>query len=206
MTEAGSIPTQIVVRDIDDGAARRRRGVRRLADDPGGRTRRRAPGRRGGAGLDLPGLPAARRPLLAHSRPRRRARRTHAPRPAKGSDDAAQTTPRSRSATRRRPSSYPTPRATAHALGRRRRAPATVVVFTCNHCPYALAWHERIADAARDYADRGVRFLAINSNDAEPLPEGLVRGDAGARRRRRAGSFPTCTTRARTSRAPTARR
>ena len=23
-------------------------------------------------------------------------------------------------------------------------APATVVVFTCNHCPYALAWHERI--------------------------------------------------------------
>ena len=22
---------------------------------------------------------------------------------------------------------------------------ATVVVFTCNHCPYALAWHDRIA-------------------------------------------------------------
>ena len=47
---------------------------------------------------------------------------------------------------------------------------ATVVVFTCNHCPYALAWHDRIADAARDYADRGVRFLAINSNDAERYP------------------------------------
>jgi peroxiredoxin len=44
-----------------------------------------------------------------------------------------------------------------------------VVVFTCNHCPYALAWHERIADAARDYADR-VRFLAINSNDAARYP------------------------------------
>ena len=49
-------------------------------------------------------------------------------------------------------------------------SPATVVVFTCNHCPYALAWHERIADAARDYADRGVRFLAINANDAERFP------------------------------------
>ncbi len=49
-------------------------------------------------------------------------------------------------------------------------APATVVVFTCNHCPYALAWHERILDAARDYADRGVRFLAINANDAERYP------------------------------------
>lgn len=47
---------------------------------------------------------------------------------------------------------------------------ATVIVFTCNHCPYALAWHERIADAARDYADRGVRFLAINSNDADRYP------------------------------------
>ena len=47
---------------------------------------------------------------------------------------------------------------------------ATVVVFTCNHCPYALAWHDRIADAARDYADRGVQFLAINSNDSERYP------------------------------------
>ncbi|MBV9916340.1 MAG: thioredoxin family protein [Solirubrobacterales bacterium] len=47
---------------------------------------------------------------------------------------------------------------------------ATVVVFTCNHCPYALAWHERIAQAARDYAERGVRFLAINPNDASRYP------------------------------------
>ena len=47
---------------------------------------------------------------------------------------------------------------------------ATVVVFTCNHCPYALAWHDRIAQAARDYAGRDVRFLAINSNDAERYP------------------------------------
>ena len=49
-------------------------------------------------------------------------------------------------------------------------APATVVVFTCNHCPYALAWHERILAVARDYADRDVRFLAINANDAQRYP------------------------------------
>jgi peroxiredoxin len=49
-------------------------------------------------------------------------------------------------------------------------APAVVVVFTCNHCPYALAWHERISEVARDYAGRGVRVLAINSNDAERYP------------------------------------
>jgi peroxiredoxin len=49
-------------------------------------------------------------------------------------------------------------------------APATVVVFTCNHCPYALAWHDRIAAVARDYAPRGVTVLAINPNDAERYP------------------------------------
>jgi peroxiredoxin len=46
----------------------------------------------------------------------------------------------------------------------------TVVIFTCNHCPYALAWHDRLLDAARDYAGQGVRFLAINANDAERYP------------------------------------
>jgi hypothetical protein len=45
-----------------------------------------------------------------------------------------------------------------------------VVVFTCNHCPYALAWHERIIGVASDYADRGVRMLAINPNDADRYP------------------------------------
>jgi peroxiredoxin len=54
----------------------------------------------------------------------------------------------------------------AHADG----GSPTVVVFTCNHCPYALAWHDRIMETASDYADRGVRFLQINSNDAERYP------------------------------------
>jgi len=49
-------------------------------------------------------------------------------------------------------------------------APATVVVFTCNHCPYALAWHDRLLAVARDYAGEGVRMLLINSNDADRYP------------------------------------
>jgi hypothetical protein len=49
-------------------------------------------------------------------------------------------------------------------------AAATVVVWTCNHCPYALAWHPRIIDVAGDYAERGVRFLAVSSNDAKRYP------------------------------------
>jgi peroxiredoxin len=44
----------------------------------------------------------------------------------------------------------------------------TVVVFTCNHCPYALGWHDRLLQVARDYPD--VTFLAINPNDAERYP------------------------------------
>ncbi|MBK5115435.1 MAG: thioredoxin family protein [Thermoleophilia bacterium] len=47
---------------------------------------------------------------------------------------------------------------------------ATVVVWTCNHCPYALAWHERLVEVAADYADRDVHLLMINSNDAERYP------------------------------------
>ena len=49
-------------------------------------------------------------------------------------------------------------------------ARATVLVWTCNHCPYALAWHERIQAVARDFADRGVVFLQVNSNDAGRYP------------------------------------
>ena len=47
-------------------------------------------------------------------------------------------------------------------------APATLVVFTCNHCPYALAWHDRIAALARDYPN--VKVLAVSSNDAVRYP------------------------------------
>ena len=47
-------------------------------------------------------------------------------------------------------------------------APATLVVFTCNHCPYALAWHDRIAAVARDYPN--VKVLAVSSNDAVRYP------------------------------------
>jgi peroxiredoxin len=55
----------------------------------------------------------------------------------------------------------------------------TVVIFTCNHCPYALAWHDRLTAVGRDYADH-VRFFAVNPNDAERYP-----GDSLAKMRER---------------------
>jgi len=45
----------------------------------------------------------------------------------------------------------------------------TAVVFTCNHCPYALAWHDRLLAVARDYEGRA-RVLLVNPNDAERYP------------------------------------
>ena len=45
-----------------------------------------------------------------------------------------------------------------------------IVVFTCNHCPYAKAYESRIMDLDKKYASLGYPVLAINSNDpvAEP--------------------------------------
>jgi peroxiredoxin len=48
--------------------------------------------------------------------------------------------------------------------------PATVLVVTCNHCPYVIAWNPRLKAAAEDYLPRGVRFLGINANDARRYP------------------------------------
>lgn len=50
-------------------------------------------------------------------------------------------------------------------------AKALVVVFTCNHCPYAVASEERLVRLQRDYAPRGARLVAINSNDASSHPD-----------------------------------
>jgi peroxiredoxin len=44
-----------------------------------------------------------------------------------------------------------------------------VVYWTSNHCPYALAWHERLLDVARDYQGKA-RFFAVSSNDADRYP------------------------------------
>jgi peroxiredoxin len=49
-------------------------------------------------------------------------------------------------------------------------APAAVVAFWCNHCPYVRAWEERFNDIAREYSDRGVVTIAIGANDATTHP------------------------------------
>lgn len=41
----------------------------------------------------------------------------------------------------------------------------SVVVFTCNQCPYAKAFEPRIIELAKQYQTRGVAFYAIDPND-----------------------------------------
>ena len=45
-------------------------------------------------------------------------------------------------------------------------AAIALVIFTCNQCPWALGWHDRLQAVIRDYTNRGVRALQINSNDS----------------------------------------
>ncbi|AGN02844.1 alkyl hydroperoxide reductase [Salinarchaeum sp. Harcht-Bsk1] len=48
-------------------------------------------------------------------------------------------------------------------------ATAVLVVFTCNHCPYAQAKHPLLNDLAAEYDD--VSVVGINPNDPDAYPE-----------------------------------
>ncbi|MGB6121112.1 MAG: redoxin domain-containing protein [Bacteroidota bacterium] len=50
-------------------------------------------------------------------------------------------------------------------------AKALVIVFSCNHCPYVQAYEERMIALQQDYADKGVRLVAINANETLHHPE-----------------------------------
>jgi len=44
-----------------------------------------------------------------------------------------------------------------------------VVAFTCNHCPTAQAYEERLKQLAATYQPRGVAFIAVNPNHADAV-------------------------------------
>lgn len=57
------------------------------------------------------------------------------------------------------------------SLGSFSDAEILVVVFTCNHCPYAKASEDRLIEIQDDYRDQGVRLVAINPNDDRKYPD-----------------------------------
>ena len=50
-------------------------------------------------------------------------------------------------------------------------APATLVMFICNHCPYVKHIRVHLADVTGELIDRGVAVVGINSNDYEAYPD-----------------------------------
>ena len=46
-----------------------------------------------------------------------------------------------------------------------------IVVFTCNHCPYAKAYEDRLIAINDKYSKQGYPVIAINPNDPSAEPE-----------------------------------
>jgi peroxiredoxin len=57
------------------------------------------------------------------------------------------------------------------ALSDFKSAPALLVLFICNHCPFVKHIRAELARIARDYQPAGVGIVAINSNDVEKYPD-----------------------------------
>ena len=47
----------------------------------------------------------------------------------------------------------------------------TLVVFTCNHCPFAKGWEERIVELANTYSRKGIGVILVNANDPAKYAE-----------------------------------
>ena len=47
----------------------------------------------------------------------------------------------------------------------------TLVIFTCNHCPFAKDWEQRIVELANTYAGKGIGVVLVNANDPATHPE-----------------------------------
>jgi peroxiredoxin len=56
-----------------------------------------------------------------------------------------------------------------HSLADYAGSPILIVVFTCNHCPIAQMYEQRIQQLETDYRDRGVAVVAIEPNDPKAL-------------------------------------
>ncbi len=64
----------------------------------------------------------------------------------------------------------PDPRGKMVSLSELAGAPALLVAFMCNHCPFVKHLRGGLAQLARDYAPRGLAVLGISSNDVANYP------------------------------------
>ncbi len=64
---------------------------------------------------------------------------------------------------------------------KKKKAKGVILIFTCNTCPVAKAYEQRIIDLHNNYAEKGYHVLAVNPNDPEIKP-----GDSFAKMQERA--------------------
>ena len=57
-----------------------------------------------------------------------------------------------------------------HHLEKYEDAKAIVLVFTCNHCPVAVAYQDTLIELANKYQEKGIQFIAINTNPQDMVP------------------------------------
>lgn len=66
-----------------------------------------------------------------------------------------------------------------HALADYKDAKLIVLVFTCNHCPVAVAYEDRLVALQNDYKAMGVQIVAVNVNNlpADRLDQMKIRAE-----------------------------
>jgi len=47
----------------------------------------------------------------------------------------------------------------------------TVIIFSCNHCPFVIHVNDELIDIAKTYTPTGINFVLISSNDVENYPQ-----------------------------------
>lgn len=47
----------------------------------------------------------------------------------------------------------------------------TLIMFICNHCPFVIHYNEKLVEMANEYQHKGIKFVAISSNDVANYPQ-----------------------------------
>ncbi|CAG9462752.1 unnamed protein product [Pedinophyceae sp. YPF-701] len=67
--------------------------------------------------------------------------------------------------------SLPDPRSGSQVSSEDLKGAPSLVIFMCNHCPFVVLLKEAIASLTKEYAGKGVKIVAISSNDAAAYPQ-----------------------------------
>ena len=76
-----------------------------------------------------------------------------------------------------------------HSLASFEDSRLLVVIVSCNHCPYVIAYEPRIVALAKEYGPKSVGWVAVNANDATRYPDDGMQA-MKVRARDRGFSFP----------------